>query len=141
LTSAWADRRDARIGIAQDAASPSLRVPSHPSCRTGPGYRHVPKTLAPSSVSSIVSIPKPGLTRARAREARPRGRGGIGDLGDERMYSLSLHSMEGSAHLHWHVASLSPGRVYERQQYYALMTEHGAGELHEPHGAETRRAV
>jgi diadenosine tetraphosphate (Ap4A) HIT family hydrolase len=43
----------------------------------------------------------------------------------ERMYSLSLGSKQGNAHLHWHVAPLPPGVPYSRQQYYALMTENG----------------
>jgi histidine triad (HIT) family protein/ATP adenylyltransferase len=42
----------------------------------------------------------------------------------ERMYTLSLGSAEGNAHLHWHVAPLPPGVPYERQQYHALMAEH-----------------
>jgi diadenosine tetraphosphate (Ap4A) HIT family hydrolase len=43
----------------------------------------------------------------------------------ERVYSLSLGSKQGNAHLHWHVAPLPPGVPYDRQQYYALMTENG----------------
>ena len=43
----------------------------------------------------------------------------------ERMYSLSLGSKQGNAHLHWHVAPLPPGVPYDRQQYYALMMENG----------------
>jgi histidine triad (HIT) family protein/ATP adenylyltransferase len=46
-------------------------------------------------------------------------------LPTERMYSLSLGSQQGNAHLHWHLAPLPPGVSYERQQYHALMTEHG----------------
>jgi hypothetical protein len=30
-----------------------------------------------------------------------------------------------NAHIHWHVAPLPPGVPYERQQYHALMAEHG----------------
>jgi diadenosine tetraphosphate (Ap4A) HIT family hydrolase len=43
----------------------------------------------------------------------------------ERMYSLSLGSEHGNAHLHWHIAPLPPGVPYHRQQYYALMAENG----------------
>jgi diadenosine tetraphosphate (Ap4A) HIT family hydrolase len=43
----------------------------------------------------------------------------------ERMYSLSLGSQQGNAHLHWHVAPLPPGVPYDQQQYYALMQEKG----------------
>ena len=43
----------------------------------------------------------------------------------ERMYSLSLGSAQGNAHLHWHVAPLPPGVPYEQQQYHALMSENG----------------
>jgi histidine triad (HIT) family protein/ATP adenylyltransferase len=43
----------------------------------------------------------------------------------ERMYSLSLGSQQGNAHLHWHIAPLPPGVPYEQQQYHALMPENG----------------
>jgi len=43
----------------------------------------------------------------------------------ERVYVLSLGSQQGNAHVHWHVAPLPPGLPYERQQYFALMAEHG----------------
>jgi diadenosine tetraphosphate (Ap4A) HIT family hydrolase len=43
----------------------------------------------------------------------------------ERMYSLSLGSQQGNAHLHWHIAPLPPGVPYREQQYYALMSENG----------------
>ncbi|MET7426620.1 HIT family protein [Dactylosporangium sp. NPDC005555] len=46
-------------------------------------------------------------------------------LRPERTYLLSLGSMQGNAHVHWHVAPLPPGVPYERQQFHALMTEHG----------------
>jgi diadenosine tetraphosphate (Ap4A) HIT family hydrolase len=43
----------------------------------------------------------------------------------ERMYSLSLGSQQGNAHLHWHIAPLPPGVPYEQQQHHALLAEHG----------------
>lgn len=43
----------------------------------------------------------------------------------ERTYLLSLGSMWGNAHVHWHVAPLPPGIPYSRQQYHALMAENG----------------
>ena len=43
----------------------------------------------------------------------------------ERMYSLSLGSQQGNAHLHWHVAPLPPGIPYGHQQFHALMAENG----------------
>jgi len=43
----------------------------------------------------------------------------------ERVYSLSLGSRQGNAHLHWHVAPLPPGVPYEEQQFHALMSENG----------------
>ncbi|MFI9332116.1 HIT family protein [Kitasatospora sp. NPDC052868] len=46
----------------------------------------------------------------------------------ERVYVLSLGSMQGNSHVHWHVAALPPGVPYEQQQFHALMTE-GAGVL------------
>jgi histidine triad (HIT) family protein/ATP adenylyltransferase len=43
----------------------------------------------------------------------------------ERTYLLSLGSMQGNAHVHWHVAPLPPGVPDDRQQYHALMAENG----------------
>lgn len=41
----------------------------------------------------------------------------------ERVYVMSLGSMTGNAHVHWHVAPLPPGVPYEKQQYNALRNE------------------
>ncbi|HEY6596076.1 MAG TPA: HIT family protein [Asanoa sp.] len=46
-------------------------------------------------------------------------------LPTERVYLLSLGSMQGNAHVHWHVAPLPPGVPYGEQQFHALMAEHG----------------
>lgn len=43
----------------------------------------------------------------------------------ERMYSISLGSKQGNAHLHWHLAPLPPGVPYEQQQFHAVMAEDG----------------
>lgn len=43
----------------------------------------------------------------------------------ERTYILSLGSMQGNSHVHWHVAPLPPGVPYGQQQYHALMAENG----------------
>jgi diadenosine tetraphosphate (Ap4A) HIT family hydrolase len=43
----------------------------------------------------------------------------------ERVYVLSLGSMQGNAHVHWHVVPLPPGVPYENQQFHALMAENG----------------
>ncbi len=43
----------------------------------------------------------------------------------ERTYLLSLGSQCANAHVHWHIAGLPGGLPYERQQFHALMTEHG----------------
>jgi diadenosine tetraphosphate (Ap4A) HIT family hydrolase len=43
----------------------------------------------------------------------------------ERTYILSLGSMQGNAHIHWHVAPLPPDVPYEQQQYHALMAQNG----------------
>jgi histidine triad (HIT) family protein/ATP adenylyltransferase len=43
----------------------------------------------------------------------------------ERMYSMSLGSQQGNAHLHWHLAPLPPGIPYDRQQFHAVMAENG----------------
>jgi histidine triad (HIT) family protein/ATP adenylyltransferase len=46
-------------------------------------------------------------------------------LPTERMYSMSLGSQAGNAHLHWHVAALPPGVPFHEQQFHALMTGEG----------------
>ncbi|MGW9196706.1 HIT family protein [Micromonospora chersina] len=46
-------------------------------------------------------------------------------LPTERMYSMSLGSQQGNAHLHWHLAPLPPGVPYHQQQFHAVMAEHG----------------
>jgi histidine triad (HIT) family protein/ATP adenylyltransferase len=43
----------------------------------------------------------------------------------ERMYSMSLGSRQGNAHLHWHLAPLPPGVPYDEQQFHAVMAENG----------------
>lgn len=43
----------------------------------------------------------------------------------ERVYSLSLGSHQGNAHVHWHVAPLPPGVPYREQQFHACMSENG----------------
>jgi diadenosine tetraphosphate (Ap4A) HIT family hydrolase len=40
----------------------------------------------------------------------------------ERLYILSLGSQQGNRHVHWHVAPLPPGIVFEEQQLAALDT-------------------
>jgi histidine triad (HIT) family protein/ATP adenylyltransferase len=46
-------------------------------------------------------------------------------LPTERMYSMSLGSQDGTAHLHWHVVPLPPGVPYHEQQFHALMASEG----------------
>ncbi|MFG1993554.1 HIT family protein [Actinoplanes sp. NPDC048988] len=46
-------------------------------------------------------------------------------LPTERMYSMSLGSRQGNAHLHWHLAPLPPGVPYREQQFHAVMSENG----------------
>jgi diadenosine tetraphosphate (Ap4A) HIT family hydrolase len=43
----------------------------------------------------------------------------------ERTYVLSLGSMQGNAHVHWHIAPLPPGIPYQQQQFHTLMAENG----------------
>ena len=49
----------------------------------------------------------------------------------ERIYILSLGSQAATSHVHWHIAPLPPGVSLEKQQYYALMHEHGIIEMSE----------
>jgi histidine triad (HIT) family protein len=43
----------------------------------------------------------------------------------ERIYVLSLGSQQANQHVHFHVAPLPRGVPLEKQQYHALMAEHG----------------
>jgi hypothetical protein len=53
----------------------------------------------------------------------------------------SLGSQQGNAHLHWHVAPLPPGVPYDRQQYYALMTENGVLDVDDSSQGDLARAI
>lgn len=53
------------------------------------------------------------------------------ELGPERIYILSLGSVEANAHVHWHIAPLPHGVPLENQQYHALMHENGVVEAAE----------
>ena len=46
-------------------------------------------------------------------------------LSPERIYILSIGSQAANARVHWHLAPLPPGVPLHKQQYYALMHEHG----------------
>lgn len=59
----------------------------------------------------------------------------------ERMYSLSLGSKQGNAHLHWHLAPLPPGVPYEQQQLRALSLEHGVLNVDDAYQAELARTI
>ncbi len=57
------------------------------------------------------------------------------------LYSLSLGSHQGNAHLHWHLAPLPPGVPYEHQQCHALMAEHGVLDVTEQQQAESAAQI
>jgi diadenosine tetraphosphate (Ap4A) HIT family hydrolase len=59
----------------------------------------------------------------------------------ERMYSLSLGSQQGNAHLHWHLVPLPPGVPYEQQQLRALSAEHGILDVDETSQAALARTI
>jgi histidine triad (HIT) family protein/ATP adenylyltransferase len=59
----------------------------------------------------------------------------------ERMYSLSLGSQQGNAHLHWHIAALPPGVPYHRQQFHALMAEDGVLDIDDATQASLAQAM
>jgi diadenosine tetraphosphate (Ap4A) HIT family hydrolase len=59
----------------------------------------------------------------------------------ERMYSLSLGSQQGNAHLHWHLAPLPPGRPYREQQFHALMAENGVLDVDDHSQAALARRI
>ncbi|PZG15795.1 HIT family protein [Nonomuraea aridisoli] len=89
---------------------------------TLPGYllvspkRHVEHVVRDLSEDDYLALMRVVRTVALAVESV---------VPSERTYLLSLGSQQGNAHLHWHVAPLPPGTPYERQQYHALMSEHG----------------
>jgi diadenosine tetraphosphate (Ap4A) HIT family hydrolase len=91
--------------------------------------RHVEDVVRDLSESEYLAL------QAAVRRGRP----AVAEVtGAERMYLLSLGSMQGNAHVHWHVAPLLPGVPYERQQYHALMGENGVLPVTEEHQAELR---
>ena len=59
----------------------------------------------------------------------------------ERIYSLSLGSQQGNAHLHWHIAPLPPGVPYHQQQFHALMAENGVPDVTDRTQASLARAI
>jgi diadenosine tetraphosphate (Ap4A) HIT family hydrolase len=59
----------------------------------------------------------------------------------ERMYSLSLGSQQGNAHVHWHVAPLPPGVPFERQEFGALSKEDGILDIPESDQAGLAQAI
>jgi len=59
----------------------------------------------------------------------------------ERIYSLSLGSQQGNAHLHWHIAPLPPGVPYHQQQFHALMAENGVLDVTDRTQASLARAI
>jgi histidine triad (HIT) family protein/ATP adenylyltransferase len=89
---------------------------------TLPGYclvapkSHVEDWLQDLSEKQFLDFQRTVRTVARAIAAA---------VPTERMYSMSLGSRQGNAHLHWHLAPLPPGVPYERQQFHAVMAENG----------------
>lgn len=59
----------------------------------------------------------------------------------ERMYSMSLGSQQGNAHVHWHLAPLPPGVPYSEQQYHALMAENGVLDVDDEGQAALAKAI
>lgn len=59
----------------------------------------------------------------------------------ERIYVLSLGSREGNSHLHFHVVPLPKGVPYEKQQYHALMAEHGVLQIPDAEMAGLAREI
>jgi diadenosine tetraphosphate (Ap4A) HIT family hydrolase len=59
----------------------------------------------------------------------------------DRMYSMSLGSRQGNAHLHWHLAPLPPGVPYHKQQFHAVMAENGVLAVDEASQADLARRI
>lgn len=100
---------------------------------TLPGYslvaprRHIESWVRDLTEAEFVAFQAVVRTIAVALEAV---------LPTERMYSLSLGSRQGNAHLHWHLAPLPADVPYEQQQYHALMAEHGVLDVTDQQQAE-----
>ena len=69
------------------------------------------------------------------------GRAVAATVPTERMYSMSLGSRQGNAHLHWHVAPLPPGVPYERQQFHAVMASNGVLDVDDAEQADLARRI
>lgn len=59
----------------------------------------------------------------------------------ERIYVLSLGSHQANSHLHFHVVPLPPGVPLEKQQYRALMAEHGVLQMPDEQMAELAQRI
>lgn len=59
----------------------------------------------------------------------------------ERIYVLSLGSQQANSHLHFHVVPLPAGVPFEKQQYHALMAEHGVLQIPDDQMAELAQRV
>jgi diadenosine tetraphosphate (Ap4A) HIT family hydrolase len=59
----------------------------------------------------------------------------------ERLYLLSLGSLQGNRHVHWHIAALPPGVPYEEQQLAALALERGVLVISEEEKAALARTL
>jgi diadenosine tetraphosphate (Ap4A) HIT family hydrolase len=53
------------------------------------------------------------------------GRALVAEVETERLYVLSLGSLQGIRHVHWHLVPLPPGVPYEQQQVAALAGDRG----------------
>ena len=50
----------------------------------------------------------------------------VAEVETERLYVLSLGSLQGNRHVHWHLVPLPPGVPCEQQQVTALAPERGS---------------
>ena len=76
--------------------------------------RHVERVLSDFTLPEYLALQSVAWRIGRAVESV---------VPTERLYLLSLGSMQGNAHVHWHLAPLPPGVPYGRQQFAALMPE------------------
>ena len=53
------------------------------------------------------------------------GRALVAEVETERLCVLSLGSLQGNRHVHWHLVPLPPGVPYEQQQVAALAPDRG----------------
>lgn len=65
----------------------------------------------------------------------------VAEVETERLYVLSLGSLQGNRHVHWHLVPLPPGVPYEHQQVAALAPDRGCLDIPDEEQADLARRL